>query len=82
MVKLFKLSFRIFVNFISEMAIDYKKKSKNTILLTNSSKKIELQRSHIFYLKWRKKKYQSEIIKRNVKEEMTRKWLELNCFEI
>lgn len=51
MVKLFKLSFRIFVNFISEMAIDYKKKSKNTILLTNSSKKIELQRSHIFYLK-------------------------------
>lgn len=28
MVKLFKLSFRIFVNFISEMAIDYKKKAK------------------------------------------------------
>lgn len=28
MVKLFKLSFRILVNFISEMAIDYKKKQK------------------------------------------------------
>lgn len=28
MVKLFKLSFRIFVNFISEMAIDYKKKKQ------------------------------------------------------
>lgn len=84
MVKLFKLPLRIFLNFISEMAIDYKKKkkSKNAILVTHGSKKIELQRSRMFCLKSKKKKYQSEIIKRNVEEEMTRKWLELNCFEI